>query len=108
MKQVTIEKGIIESNLNPFVVISWTKKRFALTTHRQMQLSELFGQDKESILMTLPRNDGKYVAFVAIRWGFATFLKNKLTPTEKWTNRDIYDGHGELKRTEKKLVFTCS
>lgn len=44
--------------------------------------------------MTQPENDNRYVAFVAIRWGFACLLNEKLTPTGKWINRHFYDSHG--------------
>ena len=41
-----------------------------------------------------PVNYGKYVAFVAIRWGFAVITGETLSQTEKWTNRINYDSYG--------------
>ncbi len=89
-----LNKGIINNN-NPFIQVDWIKQGFGFTLHRQKQISELFGKHKEVILETKPKNNYSYVAFVAIRWGFAEVIDGKLTPTEKWTNRFHYDGHGQ-------------
>lgn len=89
-----LKEGIIDNN-NPFTQDSWIKQGYGFTIHRQKQISELFGKDKSNILGTNPRNENSYVAFVAIRWGFAIIKGGKLTPTEKWTNRFLYDGHGQ-------------
>jgi hypothetical protein len=89
-----LEEGIIDKN-NPFTQDSWIKQGYCFTIHRQKQIAELFGKDKSNILGTNPRNENSYVAFVAIRWGFAKIVGDKLTPTEKWTNRFLYDGHGQ-------------
>jgi hypothetical protein len=91
---MTIEKGII-TNSNPFTQDSWIKQGYGFTIHRQKQISELFGKDKSNILGTNPKNENSYVAFVAIRWGFAKIVGDKLTPTEKWHNRFLYDSHGQ-------------
>jgi hypothetical protein len=89
-----IDKGIIDPDNNPFAHESWIQQGFGFTAKRQGQIESLFGQRAENILMAQPKNDNRYVAFVAIRWGFAKIIKGKLTPTEKWSNRYIYDGHG--------------
>lgn len=101
MKITTIDKGIINLESNPFTHDSWIEQGLAFTPKRQDQIENLFGQTTESILMTQPENDNRYVSFVAIRWGFATITEGKLASTEKWKNRDIYDGHGrQLKRNK--------
>jgi hypothetical protein len=89
-----IGEGIIDDN-NPFIQNSWIKQGYGFTIHRQKQISELFGKDKSNILGTNPKNENSYVAFVAIRWGFAEIVGDKLSPTEKWTNRFLYDVHGQ-------------
>lgn len=100
MKHTIVDKGIIDLERNPFTHESWVMQNLGFTPKRQNQIENLFGQSAENILMTQPENDNRYVAFVAIRWGFAKIIKGKLTPTEKWSNRDIYDGHGlPLKKT---------
>jgi len=98
---MSIDNGIIDLESNPFVHESWIAQGFGFTPKRQGQIENLFGRNDENILMFQPENDNRYVAFVAIRWGFARLLNNKLTPTEKWNNRDNYDGHGRpLKKTD--------
>jgi hypothetical protein len=91
---MTIDKGILNSN--PFIQDSWINQGYGFTIHRQEQISKLFGKHKLFILGTNPKNENCYVAFVSIRWGFANIKDNKLTPTEKWFNRYLYDGHGRL------------
>jgi len=92
---MTIERGIIDNN-NPFIQDDWIKQGFGFTLHRQKQISELFGKFFKTILETQPKNNNSYVAFVAIRWGFAKIIEGKLAPTEKWSNRQLYNGHGML------------
>jgi hypothetical protein len=94
MKCFTGEKGIIELENNPFAHQSWIEQGFGFTPKRQGQVETLFGQSIENILMTQPENENRYVAFVAIRWGFASFLNKNLIPTEKWFNRHLYDKYG--------------
>lgn len=94
MKRNTIDKGIIDSTNNPFAHDSWIKQNYGFTSKRQSQFKTLFGQSIEKILSAKPENDNRYVAFVSIRWGFACLLNNKLTPTIKWSNRNLFDGHG--------------
>jgi hypothetical protein len=92
-----LKEGIINKN-NPFTLESWIKQGYGFTIHRQKQIPELFGKETSSILGTNPKNENSYVAFVAIRWGFACLVNKKLTPTEKWNNRHLYDGHGKPKK----------
>jgi hypothetical protein len=94
MKHNTIDKGIIDSTNNPFAQESWIQQGFGLTPKRQEQVEILFGRSAENILTAQPENDNRYVAFVAIRWGFAKIINGILTQTEKWNNRRLYDGHG--------------
>jgi hypothetical protein len=96
MNQKTTDKGIIDSKRNQFIHESWVEQGYGFTPHRQGQIENLLGQKVENILMTQPENDNRYVAFVAIRWGFARIVDKKLTPTEKWNNRQLYDGHGKF------------
>ena len=94
MTNSTIDNGIIDLERNPFTHESWIEQGFGFTSKRQNQIEILFGQSIEYILTTQPENDNRYVAFVAIRWGFAYLLNKNLTPTEKWFNRHLYDRHG--------------
>jgi hypothetical protein len=94
IKNLNVYEGIIDSENNPFIRQSWVEQGLALTPMRQGQLPELFGKTEQNILMINPENDGRYIAFISIRWGFAVIMGGKLTPTEKWTNRFQYDGHG--------------
>lgn len=96
MLKSTIENGITDLERNPFTHESWKEQGFGFTSKRQNQIENLFGQTAENILMTQPENDTRYVAFVAIRWGVAKISQRKLVPTEKWNNRQLYDGHGKL------------
>ncbi|NMC60534.1 MAG: hypothetical protein GYA51_14290 [Candidatus Methanofastidiosa archaeon] len=90
----THDKGVIDSISNPFIHDSWIEQNYGFTHKRQGQIEILFGQSIEEIFANQPENDNRYVAFVAIRWGFACLLNEKLTPTEKWINRHSYDSHG--------------
>lgn len=89
-----IDNGVIDSFKNPFVHQPWIEQGWSFTLHRQQQIEDLFGKSKEYIIETKPANNIKYVAFVAIRWGFALIADGKLTPTEKWYNRHLYNGKG--------------
>lgn len=86
--------GIIDKKLNPFYDEGWCNQNRTLTPHRKDQLKKLLGQSVESI-RRLTDNEGKYVAFVAIRWGFAVLIDGKLTETEKLLSEGIYDGRGK-------------
>jgi hypothetical protein len=93
--------GIIEKEKNPFATPSWIEQRHGLTykkkRNRQEDLPTLFNKTIDEI-ERMKQNDGKYVAFVSIRWGFAKIENNKFIPTEIWRNREQYDEFGELKR----------
>ena len=98
-----IDKGIIDLDNNPFAHESWIQQGFGFTPKRQRQIENLFGQSIENILITQPENDNRYVAFVAIRWDFAKITNEILTQTEKWNNRQLYDGLGRLLKTKRSL-----
>ena len=55
---------------NPFQCPSWIKQEYKLTTHRKLQVEKLFGMTKEEIIQS-SRNEARYPAFIAIRWGYA-------------------------------------
>ena len=95
MKHTIVDNGIIDLERNPFAHESWVAQSFGFTTKRQGQIENLFGQSVENILMTQPDNENRYVAFIAIRWGFASINNGKLVPSEKWVNRNLFDGHGQ-------------
>ena len=86
--------GIIDKTKNPFALKSWIKQDYGLTLKRQDQLGLLFGKTVDEIL-SINRNEGRYPAFVAIRWGFAVLNNNILEPTEKWINLELYSTNGE-------------
>lgn len=91
-----IDKGIIDHNKNPFTRESWIQQGFGFTPKRQEQAEKIFGSSAKKILITKAENYNRYVAFVSIRWGFAKIVADRLTPTDKWQNRFLYDGHGQL------------
>ncbi len=92
-----MDNGIIDKVQNPFATPSWIKQGYGLTyrkkRNRQEDLPALFNKTPDEI-NEMNRNEGKYLAFVAIRWGFAEFIDNKLVPTEIWNNRAQYDEYG--------------
>ena len=92
-----MDNGIIDKIKNPFAIPSWIEQGYGLTykkkRNRQENLPALFNRTPDEILK-LNRNEGKYLAFVAIRWGFAEIIDNRLTPTEIWHNRIQYDEYG--------------
>ncbi len=83
--------GTVDENNNPFTKPSWIKARQPLTTHRQVQLTSLFGKE---ISTFKNQNTGKYPAFLGIRWGFAAIENGRLIQTEKWIHRFNYDDRG--------------
>lgn len=86
--------GIIDLIRNPFAIKSWIDQGYGLTPHRRDLLSNILHKTAEDISV-LPSNEGKYVTFVAIRWGFAEIINGKLLPTKKWDNRQKYDDYGQ-------------
>jgi len=88
------QTGIIDLNKNPFAIKSWIDQGYGLTPQRGDLLSSILHKTLSDISV-LPRNEGKYVAFVAIRWGFAEINNAKLLPTKKWDNRQKYDDYGQ-------------
>lgn len=88
------QTGIIDLNKNPFAIKSWIDQGYGLTPQRGDLLSSILYKTQLDISV-LPRNEGKYVAFVAIRWGFAEIINGKLLPTKKWDNRQKYDNFGQ-------------
>jgi len=87
--------GIIDKGLNPFCNTEWSRQNLPLTLHRKDQLKKILGKSFENIQRMKP-NEGNYVAFIAIRWGFAELIGGDLMGTEKLLNEDIYDGRGKL------------
>jgi len=94
MKHSISDTGIIDLLRNPFAFKSWIDQSYGLTPHRSDQLSKILYLPVADI-KALPRNEGKYVAFVAVRWGFAIIGKGKLLPTKKWDNRRELDEYGQ-------------
>jgi hypothetical protein len=88
-----MKKGIIAVKQNLFAVQSWIDQEYRLTKHRSEQLCSLFGETIDKINQ-MNRNQGKYVAFVGIRWGFAEIKGNKLIHTKKWDRKLEYDDYG--------------
>ena len=90
------QTGIIDLIRNPFATNrDWIRQGLALTKKRQKQLTVLIGKESKDILKISPINYGKYVAFVAIRWGFAEIIDGKLTSTDKLDNLQLYDEFGQ-------------
>jgi len=89
--------GIVDKSRNPFAIPSWIDQGYGLTTNkgnRAAKLEKLFGKTIDEI-KDIKTNDGRYPAFVGIRWGFAEIKNNRLVKTEKWNNRIDYDEYGE-------------
>jgi hypothetical protein len=99
-----MNNGIIEKEKNPFATPSWIKQGYGLTyknkRNRQEDLPALFNKTPDEITK-MNRNEGKYLAFVAIRWGFAEIKDNRLVPTEFWNSKAQYDEFGVKLKTKK-------
>jgi len=97
-KPIMSKVGIIDSERNPFSRPRWISDGLSFTLKRQKQFDEagLFGRSVGSILSIPDINKGRYLAFVAIAWGFAELKYGRLTATEKWGDRFNYDGFGRL------------
>lgn len=89
------DNGIIDKKINPFFNESWCNMNLPLSTHRKGQLKKLIGKNIVNIKKLIP-NQGQYVAFVAIRWGFAVLVDDQLYETEKLVHEGNYDGYGRL------------
>lgn len=70
-------EGIIDKENNPFICNSWIKQGYSCTPHRKKLLKKIIGLTEDEI-KSLPRNEGPYVAFVAIRWGVARMREDIL------------------------------
>jgi 5-methylcytosine-specific restriction protein A len=79
-------QGVIDLDQNPFSTKSWIDQSFKLTAKRAAQLKELFGKSIDEI-KTVGSNQGRYPAFVGIRWGYAEVREFTLQPTEKWDSK---------------------
>lgn len=86
--------GITDSGKNPFATKGWIDQGYSFTDHRKRRLKEIIDASFEDIARFKP-NEGRYPAFVAIRWGFAKVSQGKLRPTAKWTHREKYDQFGD-------------
>lgn len=78
------ENGVIGKDENPFSCETWIEKGYELTEGRRKLLPALFGKDERTIRLKYSVNDGTYLAFIAIRWGYAKMDGGILTATEKW------------------------
>lgn len=87
--------GIIDKKKNPFYNAEWCKQNLPLYPHRKGQLRKILFQSIENIDLMMP-NEGSYVAFVAIRWGFAEIVGGDLIGTKKLSNEGLYDNRGKL------------
>lgn len=90
------QPGITNENENPFARDAWVEQGFGLTDHRARQLEPLLNRPVELVLDHRPENTGCYVAFVAVRWGFAKIWGERLVPTEKWDKLSDYDEYGRF------------
>ena len=91
--------GIIDESRNPFGAnrSSWIEQEMGLTEHRKNQLLDLLNLGIDKIMDAEIENENRYVAFVAVRWGFAKIMDGKLRKTEKLERWNDYDERGELK-----------
>lgn len=105
---MTDDLGIIDPKRNPFSLknngdeeTKWIKDRFGLTDRkknsRKQNLQALFGKNEATIRSNFSVNDGRYVAFTGIRWGFAKMDDNGvLIKLKKFDNYYLYDERGNL------------
>lgn len=99
MKNINGVIGIIDEVKNPFSRNrqSWIEQGYGLTKHRKAQLLPLLNMQTKQILDYRPENEAKYVAFIAIRWGFAILSNEKLVGTQKLDDYVFYTPHGNRK-----------
>lgn len=88
--------GIIDEIKNPFAKnqSAWVEQNYCLTELRRAQLLSLLNLGIEKIMDDENQNENRYVAFIAIRWGFTIKEEGKLRATEKLINSGMYDGSG--------------
>ena len=79
-----IDIGIIEKDKNPFTCQPWIEQGLEFTESIRRFLPPLLGKDERTIRNKFSMHDGTKVAFVAIRWGYAQWVDDKLEATEKW------------------------
>ena len=84
---------VLDLKENPFILKSWVVQGFGLTKYRKNQLVKILYKTIDEISV-LPRNEGKYIGFISIRWGFAKIAEGNLLPTIKWDNRQMFDKYG--------------
>lgn len=99
MKNIIGEVGIIDEVKNPFSRNrqSWIEQGYGLTKHRKAQLMPLLNMQAKQILDYRPENEAKYVAFIAIRWGFAMLSNEKLVGTHKLDDYEFFTPRGSRK-----------
>jgi len=87
--------GIIDSRRNPFATRNdWKLQGFGLTPTRRNDAVKILGKSFQEIWQIVI-NKGRYVAFVAIRWGFAEMKGDRLTAKHNWHDLHGYDYYGE-------------
>lgn len=80
------QTGVIEKDKNPFSCEPWIEQGQEFNDVRRKLLPALFGKDERAIRTKFSVFDGTYLAFVAIRWGYAQWVDGKIEATEKWIN----------------------
>ncbi len=77
---MTKETGVIDPEKSPFARQYWIDQGHSFTEHRKAQLKNgrLIGKTVSYIMKLPNKNTGQYVAFVAVRWGFAKVLEGRL------------------------------
>lgn len=88
--------NIVDLQNNPFARDSWIRQGFPFTAHRQELFQHLIGLQVAEIRSGFTSNEGSYVAFTAIRWGFSRISSGRLEPTVKWVKRHKYDNYGNI------------
>jgi hypothetical protein len=104
MKSQGSKMGIIDAEKNPFLgnYMDWIMtQRRGLSPLIHARVSKLFGRTVEDIKGTehytpKARNEVRFPAFVAVRWGFAEIKSGELVPTKKWDQDFLYDKYGVL------------
>lgn len=99
MKNDITKHGILVPSKNPFVEnkYAWIEQGYGLTEHRKRQLLLLLDKTAQEIMDFEDENNTRYVAFVAVRWGFAEVIEGVLKRTGKLDDYKSYDKWGVLK-----------